>query len=215
MELFLDTANVDEIREAAALGVISGVTTNPSLIAHEGRDFAQVVREITSIIDGPVSAEVISTEADAMVAEAEELVRIHPNVVIKIPMLPEGLKAVSRLEPRGIKTNVTLVFSANQALLAALAGAAYVSPFVGRLDDAGQDGMEVVADTVEIFELHDLQTRVIAASIRHPRHVIAAARAGSHIATVPYKILMQMTRHPLTDVGLKKFLDDWAKLWDR
>lgn len=215
MELFLDTANVDEIREAAALGVISGVTTNPSLIAYEGRDFAQVVREITSIIDGPVSAEVISTEADAMVAEAEELVRIHPNVVIKIPMLPEGLKAVSRLEIKGIQTNVTLVFSANQALLAALAGADYVSPFVGRLDDAGQDGMEVVADAVEIFELHDLHARVIAASIRHPRHVIAAARAGSHIATVPYKILMQMTRHPLTDVGLKKFLDDWAKLRSR
>ncbi|MBE0466501.1 MAG: fructose-6-phosphate aldolase [Candidatus Desulforudis sp.] len=215
MELFLDTANVDEIREAAALGVLSGVTTNPSLIAREGRDFTQVVREIVEIVDGPVSAEVISTEADAMVAEAEELARIHPNVVIKIPMVPEGLKAINRLEPRGIKTNVTLVFSANQALLAALAGARYVSPFVGRLDDVGQDGMAVVAETVEIFDLHDLETKVIAASIRHPLHVIAAARAGAHIATVPYKILMQMAKHPLTDVGLKKFLDDWARLQNR
>jgi transaldolase len=215
MQLFLDTANVDEIREAAALGVISGVTTNPSLIAREGRDFQQVVREITEIVDGPISAEVISTEAGAMVAEAEELARIHPNVVIKIPMLPEGLKAVSRLESRGIRTNVTLVFSANQALLAALAGASYVSPFVGRLDDAGHEGMEVVADTVEIFTLHGLQTKVIAASIRHPLHVVAAARAGAHVATVPYKTLMQMTRHPLTEVGLKKFMDDWARLQNR
>jgi transaldolase len=215
MQLFLDTANVDEVKEAAALGVISGVTTNPSLIAKEGRDFRQVVREITAIVDGPVSAEVISTEADAMVAEAEELAKIHPNVVIKIPMLPEGLKAVSRLEPQGIRTNVTLVFSANQALLAALAGASFVSPFVGRLDDAGHDGMQVVADTVDIFGLHDLETKVIAASIRHPLHVIAAAQAGAHIATVPYKILMQMIRHPLTDIGLQKFLDDWATLQNR
>ena len=215
MQLFLDTANVEEIRVAAALGVISGVTTNPSLIAKEGRDFRQVVREITAIVDGPISAEVISTEAGAMVAEAEELAKIHPNVVIKIPMLPEGLKAVSRLEPKGIRTNVTLVFSANQALLAALAGASFVSPFVGRLDDAGHDGMDVVADTVDIYGLHDLDTRVIAASIRHPLHVIAAAQAGAHIATVPYKVLMQMTRHPLTDIGLQKFLDDWAKLQNR
>lgn len=212
MQLFLDTANVEEIREAAALGVISGVTTNPSLIAKEGRDFEQVVREITAIVDGPISAEVISTEADAMVAEAEKLAQIHPNVVIKIPMVSEGLKAVSRLEPRGIRTNVTLVFSANQALLAALAGASFVSPFVGRLDDIGHDGIQVVADTVEIYDLHGLETRVIAASIRHPLHVIAAAQAGAHIATVPYKVLMQMARHPLTDVGLRKFLDDWARL---
>lgn len=215
MELFLDTANVDEIREAAVLGVISGVTTNPSLIAKEGRDFAQVVREITELVDGPVSAEVISTEAGAMVAEAGELSQIHPNVVIKIPMIPEGLKAVSVLEPQGIRTNVTLVFSANQALLAALAGASFVSPFVGRLDDAGHDGMEVVRDTVDIFDLYDLPTRVIAASIRHPLHVLAAAKAGSHIATVPYKVLMQMAGHPLTDVGIRQFLDDWAKLKER
>ncbi|ACA60661.1 fructose-6-phosphate aldolase [Candidatus Desulforudis audaxviator] len=215
MELFLDTANVDEIREAAALGVISGVTTNPSLIAREGRDFTQVVREITGLVDGPVSAEVISTEAEAMVAEAEELSQIHPNVVIKIPMILEGLKAVSMLEPRGIRTNVTLVFSANQALLAALAGASFVSPFVGRLDDAGHDGMEVVRDTVDIFDLYELPTRVIAASIRHPLHVLAAAKAGAHIATVPYQVLMQMAGHPLTDVGLRKFLDDWARLKKR
>ncbi|MEW6459004.1 MAG: fructose-6-phosphate aldolase [Bacillota bacterium] len=215
MELFLDTANVDEIREAAALGVISGVTTNPSLIAREGRDFTQVVREITGLVDGPVSAEVISTEAEAMVAEAEELSQIHPNVVIKIPMIPEGLKAVSVLEPQGIRTNVTLVFSANQALLAALAGASFVSPFVGRLDDAGHDGMEVVRDTVDIFDLYELPTRVIAASIRHPLHVLAAAKAGAHIATVPYQVLMQMAGHPLTDVGLRKFLDDWARLKER
>lgn len=215
MELFLDTANVDEIWEAAALGVISGVTTNPSLIAKEGRDFTQVVREITALVDGPVSAEVISTTAEAMVEEAEELSRIHPNVVIKIPMVPEGLKAVSNLEPRGIRTNVTLVFSANQALLAALAGASYVSPFVGRLDDAGHDGMEVVRDTVEIFDLYEFETRVIAASIRHPLHVLAAAKAGAHIATVPYQVLMQMAGHPLTDAGLQKFLDDWAKLKGR
>lgn len=212
MQLFLDTANVDEIKEAAALGVISGVTTNPSLIAKEDRDFQQVVQEITQIVDGPISAEVISTEAEAMVAEAQELAKINPNVVIKIPMLPEGLKAVSQLEPQGIKTNVTLVFSANQGLLAALAGASYVSPFVGRLDDVGHDGMEIVSETVEIFEIHDFNTQVIAASVRHPLHVITAARAGAHIATVPYKILMQMAKHPLTDIGLQKFMEDWAKL---
>lgn len=170
------------------------------------------MREIVSIIDGPVSAEVISTEARGMVDEAVELSRIHPNVVIKIPMLGEGLKAVHELESRGIKCNVTLVFSANQALLAALAGASYVSPFVGRLDDAGHDGIEVVGDIVEIFNTYDLPTQVISASIRHPLHVLASARAGAHIATVPYKVLMQMIKHPLTDVGIKRFLDDWAKL---
>lgn len=212
IKLFLDTANVNEIREAAALGVISGVTTNPSLIAKEGRDFTAVVREIVSIVDGPVSAEVISTEARGMVEEAVELAKIHPNVVIKIPMLPEGLKAVHELEARGIKCNVTLVFSANQALLAALAGASYVSPFVGRLDDAGHDGIEVVSDIVEILGNYDLKAQVIAASIRHPMHVIAAARVGSHIATIPYKVLNQMAKHPMTDIGVKRFLDDWAKL---
>ncbi len=212
IRLFIDTANVNEIREAASLGVISGVTTNPSLIAKEGRDFKEVVREIVSIVDGPVSAEVISTRAPEMIAEAEELAGIHPNIVIKVPMMAEGLKAVKELETRGIKCNVTLVFSANQALLAALAGASYVSPFVGRLDDAGHDGMEVVREIVDIFEIHDLPTQVIAASIRHPLHVTAAARCGAHIATVPFSVLMQMVKHPMTDVGIKKFLDDWAKL---
>lgn len=215
MELFLDTANVDEIRDAYALGVISGVTTNPSLIAREGRDFVQVVREIASLVDGPISAEAVSTEAPAMIAEARELAAIHPNIVVKIPMTGEGLKAVKKLSAEGIKTNVTLVFSANQALLAALAGAAYVSPFVGRLDDIGQDGMELVEDIMEIYTNYDFDTRVIAASIRHPLHVTMAAKAGADIATVPYKVLMQMLKHPLTDLGIEKFLADWATVGGR
>lgn len=212
IKLFLDTANVDEIREAASLGVISGVTTNPSLIAKEGRNFTDVVKEITSIVDGPVSAEVISTDAEGMIKEAEELAQIHPNVVIKIPMIGEGLKAVKVLEEKGVRTNVTLVFSANQALLAALAGASFVSPFVGRLDDAGHDGMQVVADIVDIFDFYGYETEVIAASIRHPLHCIQAAQAGAHIATVPYKVLQKMIKHPFTDVGLQRFLDDWKKV---
>ncbi|RJX19631.1 MAG: fructose-6-phosphate aldolase [Desulforudis sp.] len=210
MRLFIDTANVEHIREAAAIGVISGVTTNPSLIAKEGRDFVQVVKEITEIVDGPISAEVISLEAPGMVAEAEELAKIHPNVVIKIPMIPEGLKAVSMLAPKGIKTNVTLVFSANQALLAALAGATYVSPFLGRLDDIGHDGIQLVGEIMDVFNIHEISTEVITASIRNPLHVINSARAGAHIATIPYKVLMQMFKHPLTDNGIKQFLDDWA-----
>lgn len=188
------------------------MTTNPSLVAKEGRDFFEVLKEITGLVDGPISAEVISTEAAGMVAEAEELAAIHPNIVIKIPMLPEGIKAVKALEARGIRTNVTLVFSANQALLAALAGASFVSPFVGRLDDAGHDGIAVVADIVEIFDTYGFSTQVIAASIRHPLHVVQAAQAGAHIATVPYKVLMQMFKHPLTESGIKRFLDDWAKV---
>ncbi|HAP93898.1 MAG TPA: fructose-6-phosphate aldolase [Desulfotomaculum sp.] len=212
MRLFLDTANIEEIKTAYALGVISGVTTNPSLIAREGRDFEQVVREITAIVDGPISAEVIGHEAFVMIQEAIELASIHPNIIIKIPMTAEGLKAVAALAAKGIKTNVTLVFSANQALLAALAGAAYVSPFVGRLDDAGHDGMEVVADIVEIYRNYDFSTQIIAASIRHPLHVIMAARAGADIATVPYQVLRQMLSHPLTDLGIKKFMEDWAKV---
>ncbi len=210
MQLFLDTANVEEIKKAYALGVISGVTTNPSLIAREGRDFAEVVREITAIVDGPISAEAVSTEAEGMIAEAEDLAAIHPNVVVKIPMTAEGLKAVKALSARGIKTNVTLVFSANQALLAALAGATYVSPFVGRLDDIGHDGLELIQDIMAIYSNYDFPTRVIAASIRHPVHVTMAARAGADIATVPYKVLMQMLKHPLTDLGIEKFLVDWA-----
>ncbi|MEW6308093.1 MAG: fructose-6-phosphate aldolase [Bacillota bacterium] len=212
MRLFLDTANIQEIRDAAALGVISGVTTNPSLVAKEGRDFHTVVREIAAIVDGPISAEALSLDNAGMVEEATVLARIHPNVVIKLPMTGEGLTAARRLKGLDIKTNVTLVFSANQALLAALAGATYVSPFVGRLDDAGHDGMEVVRDTVEIFAVHDLDTQVIAASVRHPLHVIAAAKAGADIATIPYKVLQQMLAHPLTDAGIARFLADWQKL---
>ncbi|WP_347491670.1 fructose-6-phosphate aldolase [Desulfoscipio sp. XC116] len=212
MKLFIDSANVDEIRLANELGVISGVTTNPSLIAREGRDFVAVVREITAIVDGPISAEAVSIEAGPMIAEAEELAAIHPNIVVKIPMNGEGLKAVSALAQKGIKTNVTLIFSANQALLAALAGATYVSPFVGRLDDIGYDGLELVKDITEIYDLHGLETQIISASIRHPMHVTQSALAGAHIATVPYKVLLQMLKHPLTDLGIEKFLSDWAKV---
>lgn len=212
MLIFIDTANVDEIREAYSLGVVAGVTTNPSLIAREGRDFAEVVREITSIVDGPISAEAISEDAAGMVAEAEELSAIHPNIVVKIPMTAEGLKATRILFQKGIRTNVTLVFSANQALLAARAGATYVSPFVGRLDDISQDGLTLIHEIMEIFDRHGLAAKVIAASIRHPIHVTEAARAGAHIATVPYGVLMQMIRHPLTDAGIKKFLADWEKV---
>jgi len=209
LKLFLDTANIDEIREAYALGVICGVTTNPSLIAKEGRNFAEVVRTITSIVDGPISAEAVSLDAPGMIAEALELAALHPNIVVKIPMTAEGLKATNNLSKKGIRTNVTLVFSANQALLAARAGASYVSPFVGRLDDISLDGMELIYDIMEIFNRYQLPTEVIAASIRHPIHVITAAKAGAHIATIPYKVLIQMVKHPLTDAGIKKFLEDW------
>lgn len=212
MLLFLDTANVDEIRAANSLGVISGVTTNPSLIAREGCDFAEVVKEITSLVDGPISAEVISLEAEGMIKEAVELAAIHPNIVIKIPMTAEGLKATKACAEKGIKTNVTLVFSANQALLAARAGATYVSPFVGRLDDIGHDGIALIYDIVEIFDNYGLDTQIISASIRHPLHVLQSAKAGAHIATIPYKVLLQMTKHPLTDKGIDAFLADWAKL---
>ncbi|MDK2902757.1 MAG: transaldolase [Clostridiales bacterium] len=209
MKLFIDTANVDEIKEANDWGVICGVTTNPSLVAKEGRDFMQVLKEICNIVDGPISAEVISTQHEGMVEEAKKLAAVHPNVIIKIPMLPEGLKAVKILSQQGIKTNVTLIFSAAQALLAARAGATYVSPFVGRLDDVANEGMQVVKDIADIFLLHDIPTQIIAASIRHPMHVIEAAKAGSHIATVPYKVLQQMFSHPLTDIGIERFLKDW------
>ncbi|MDN5325447.1 MAG: transaldolase [Moorella sp. (in: firmicutes)] len=212
MRIFIDTANVEEIKAANDLGIIAGVTTNPSLIAREGRNFREVVEEIAAIVDGPVSAEVVSTTAAEMVAEGVELAAIHPNIVIKIPMIAEGLKAVKELSTRGIKTNVTLVFSANQALLAALAGATYVSPFVGRLDDISHDGLQVVADIVPIFAQYGFKTQIIAASIRHPLHVLEAARLGADIATVPYKVLMQMLKHPLTDTGLARFLADWEKV---
>lgn len=209
MKLFIDTANVNEIREAETLGIICGVTTNPSLIAKEGRDFVEVVKEITEIVDGPISAEVISLESEGMIKEARELAKIHKNIVIKIPMTLEGLKAVKVLSSEGIKTNVTLIFSSAQALLAAKAGATYVSPFVGRLDDIGHDGMALIEEIVRIFENYGIETEIIAASIRHPMHVVEAALAGAHIATVPYKVLVQMAKHPMTDSGIEKFLKDW------
>ena len=212
MKLFIDTANVDEIREANDWGVICGVTTNPSLIAKEGRDFVEVVKEITSIVDGPISAEVIGLDHEGMVKEARELVKIHKNIVIKVPMTPEGLKATKVLTNERIKTNVTLIFSAGQALLAARSGATFVSPFVGRLDDIGNNGMQLIKEITDIFFMHDIQTEVISASIRHPIHVIECARAGAHIATVPYKVLGQMMKHPLTDAGIEKFLKDWESV---
>lgn len=217
MKIFIDTANVEEIKKANDLGVIDGVTTNPSLIAKEGRDFIEVVKEITTIVDGPISAEVISLEADKMIAEAEDLVKKinNPNLVIKIPMCAEGLKAVKVLTSAGIKTNVTLVFSAAQALLAAKAGATFVSPFVGRLDDIDRTGMDLIEQIADIFTLHDIKTEIIAASIRSPIHVTDAALAGSHIATVPYKVIEQMLHHPLTDAGIEKFLKDWEKVSGR
>ena len=212
MKIFIDTANVDEIRKAAELGILSGVTTNPSLIAKEGKKFEDVIEEITKIVDGPISAEVISPIADEMVAEAKELAKIHKNIVIKIPVCAEGLKAVSKLSALGIKTNVTLIFSATQALLAARAGATYVSPFVGRLDDISDDGSKLIAEIAEIFAIYDLDTEIIAASIRGPQDAVRAALAGSDIATIPYKVIMQMIEHPLTDKGIEKFNSDWASL---
>lgn len=211
MKIFIDTANVEHIKAANDMGVICGVTTNPSLIAKEGRDFIEVVKEITSIVDGPISAEVISLETEGMVKEAEELVKKidNKNLVIKIPMTPAGLGAVKQLSAKGIKTNVTLIFSAAQALLAARAGATYVSPFLGRLDDIGMTGMNLIQEIVEIFEAHAIDTEIIAASIRNPIHAIEAARVGAHIATIPYNVIMQMTKHPLTDAGIEKFLKDW------
>lgn len=210
MKLFIDTANVDEIRQASELGVICGVTTNPSLIAKEGRVFADVVREITQIVDGPISAEVVASEADGMVAEAAELTKIHKNIVIKIPMTAEGLKAVRRLSAMGVHTNVTLIFSPAQALLAARAGATYVSPFVGRLNDISSDGNTLVEAIAKIFSLHGIKTEIIAASIRGPEDVVDVALAGAHIATVPYKVICQMIAHPLTDAGIERFMKDWA-----
>ena len=209
MKLFIDTANIDEIKEANELGVICGVTTNPSLIAKEGRDFKTVIDEITNIVDGPISAEVISLDADGMVEEAIPLAKMNKNIVIKIPMTAEGLKAVKRLSAMGIHTNVTLIFSAAQALLAARAGATYVSPFLGRLDDINCDGLTLISDIVEIFEAHNIKTEIISASIRNPLHVTEAAKLGAHIATVPYKVIMQMIKHPLTDAGIEKFIQDW------
>ncbi|APU60176.1 fructose-6-phosphate aldolase [Clostridium botulinum] len=211
MKIFIDTANVEEIRKASELGVLSGVTTNPSLIAKEGRDLKEVVEEICSIVDGPISAEVISLEYEKMIEEGRELSKLHKNIVIKIPMCEEGLKAVSVLSKEGIKTNVTLIFSSMQALLAARAGATYVSPFLGRLDDIGNPGIEVVKQIADIFKIHEIKTEIIAASVRTPMHVLEAAMAGSHIATIPYKVIIQMSKHALTDIGIEKFMKDYEK----
>ena len=219
MKIFIDTANTDEIREAASWGVLSGVTTNPSLIAKEGKEFKSVVKEITEIADASpsniasISAEVLSDDAEGMIAEAHELVKIHDVITIKVPMTEEGIKAVSILSKEGIKTNVTLIFSPNQALLAARAGASYVSPFVGRMDDIANDGAGLVAEIAEIFDIYGIETEIIAASIRTPKDVVECAKAGSDIATIPYGVLKKMFKHPLTDKGIQQFKDDWAKVY--
>lgn len=217
MKFFIDTANVDEIRKANDMGVICGVTTNPSLIAKEGRDFAQVIKEITEIVDGPISGEVKATTQDAegMIAEGREIAKIHPNMVVKIPMTAEGLKATKVLSSESIKVNVTLIFSANQALLAARAGAAYVSPFLGRLDDISQPGIGLINDIVDMFANYDIQTEIICASVRNPIHVTDCALAGADIATVPYKVIEQMIHHPLTDAGIEKFVKDYEAVFGK
>ncbi|MDX8289709.1 fructose-6-phosphate aldolase [Metabacillus indicus] len=209
MLFFIDTANVEEIKEAQALGVLSGVTTNPSLVAKENVSFHDRLREITGIVSGSVSAEVISLKAEEMIEEGKELAEIAPNITVKVPMTPDGLKAVKALTDLDIKTNVTLIFNANQALLAARAGATYVSPFVGRLDDIGQNGMELISTIAQIFDLHGIESKIIAASIRHPMHVTEAALHGAHIATIPFSVIKQLCKHPLTDQGIEKFLADW------
>jgi transaldolase len=212
MKFFIDTANVKEIREAASLGVVDGVTTNPSLIAKEGRDFREVIAEICSIVDGPISAEAVSLTAGEMVAEAEGLAKMHRNIVVKLPMTRDGMKATKVLAGKGIRVNMTLVFSPTQALLAAKVGAAYVSPFVGRLDDISHYGMDLVTQIVQIYENYDFPTEVIVASVRNPLHVVDAAMAGAHIATIPFGVIDQLVKHPLTDIGIEKFLADWKKL---
>lgn len=209
MKFFLDTANVKEIQEAASLGLLDGVTTNPSLVAKEGRSFKEMLIEICNIVDGPISAEVVSLEADAMVKEGKELAKIHKNIVVKVPLIAEGLKATKRLAAEGIKVNVTLCFSPTQALLAAKAGAWCVSPFIGRLDDISSNGMELIRQILTIYRNYDYKTQVLVASVRHPQHVVEAALAGGHICTMSFSIFQQMVKHPLTDIGLKKFLADW------
>jgi len=211
VKIFIDTANIEEIRSASEWGILAGATTNPSLIAKEGRELVDVIKEITAIVNGPISAEVMGLEADQMITEGEQLASLSSNIVIKIPMTLEGLKAVAVLSKKGIKTNVTLIFSATQALMAARAGATYVSPFVGRLDDIGYDGIELIRDTHEIFAYHNINTEIISASIRHPMHVIQSAKAGADIATIPYKVLVQMVKHPLTDIGIEKFIADYER----
>jgi len=212
MKFFIDTADVNEIREAHALGLVDGVTTNPSLIAKSGRKFEEVISEITDIVDGPISAEVISLEHEGMIREALELTKIHRNIVIKLPMTPEGLKATKTLTEKGVKTNVTLIFTPMQALLAAKAGATYVSPFVGRLDDISQNGMSIIEEIRTIFDNYGFNAEIIVASIRNPIHVLDSALIGADVATIPFSVMMQLAKHPLTDAGIKKFLEDWEKV---
>jgi len=211
MKFFIDTANIDEIRKAGELGMVDGVTTNPSLVAKEGREFKGLIKEICSIVDGPVSAEVVSIEADGMIKEARELAKLADNIVVKIPLIEEGIKATRVLSQEGIRTNVTLCFSPIQALMAAKAGAAFISPFIGRLDDLSQRGMELVEQIVTIYDNYGFETEVIVASIRNPTHVLDAALMGADISTIPFKVIQQLIKHPLTDIGLDKFLDDWKK----
>src|SRR6478735_2802767 len=211
MKFFIDTANLEEIKEAHSLGLLAGVTTNPSLVAKENITFEDRLREITEFVEGSVSAEVIALDAEGMIREGKELAAIAPNITIKVPMTPDGLKAVKEFTSLGIKTNVTLIFSANQALMAARAGATYVSPFLGRLDDIGFNGLDLISDIADIFAIHDIPSEIIAASIRHPMHVTEAAKNGAHIATIPYKVLMQLFKHPLTNAGIDQFLADWEK----
>jgi len=215
MKIFIDTANLDQIAEVDSWGILDGVTTNPTLVAKENADFKVLLRKICEIVGGPVSAEAMSTKADDIVKEGKELAKIHPSIVVKVPMTEEGLKATRALAKDSIKVNMTLVFSANQALLAAKAGAAYVSPFVGRLDDMGQDGMDLVAEILDILDNYDFETEVIVASVRHPIHVTQAARMGAHIATIPYDVLKKMFKHPLTDSGIERFQKDWEKVAKR
>ncbi|MBI1932182.1 MAG: fructose-6-phosphate aldolase [Ignavibacteriales bacterium] len=215
MKFFIDTANIDEIKEASSMGLLDGVTTNPSLVAKEGRDFKELLNEIVKIIDGPISAEVVSTDYNGMLKEAEELSSIHPNIVIKIPLILEGIKAVNTLSKRNIKTNVTLCFSASQALIAAKAGATYISPFVGRLDDISHSGMQLISQIVKIYKNYNYQTQVLVASIRHPIHLVEAAELGAHVATIPFNVIKKLFNHPLTESGLETFLNDWKKLTDK
>lgn len=212
MKFFIDTANIEEIKEANSMGLLDGVTTNPSLVAKEGRDFKELLNEIVEVVDGPISAEVVSTDFEGIMKEAKELASIHKNIVIKVPLILEGLKAVKALSTEGIKTNVTLCFSPAQALLAAKAGATYISPFVGRLDDISHDGMQLIEQIVTIYDNYGFDTQVLVASIRHPLHLVTAAEIGAHVATIPFGVIKKLFNHPLTDSGLEKFLSDWKKL---
>lgn len=211
MKFFIDSANINHIKEAASLGLLDGVTTNPSLVAKEGKNFIELLNEIVKIVDGPISAEVVSTDYAGIIKEAEDLVKIHKNIVVKVPLIREGIKAVKTLSEKGIKTNVTLCFSAPQAILAAKAGATYISPFVGRLDDIGHDGMELISQIVTIYRNYDFKTQVLVASIRHPLHIVEAGLMGADVCTIPYEVIEKLFKHPLTDIGLDKFLNDWKK----